>query len=134
MKKQEMVDQIQEWYSLILPLVRRAGVPENRFSLDPAFGVVHLKYIQHAYIWLGQIRQLEWSEAAQIWNLIPPTQWAAYDARGETQMREIKLLNEKLKTLKLAVLDNDRPEIFRHQVCAALIKKRLSNVEKGLEK
>jgi hypothetical protein len=120
----DMILEITKLSDEMSALFLEAKIKEDYLFVDPAAINFNKKVILEAFDWMHKIRDDEYQKVKRTKMLLPDELWIRYKGWGDFgDHREVVLLNEGLQTLRKAVVNSSRPDLFKKSKVKSFINK-----------
>ena len=95
-------------------LFLEAKIKEDYLLVDPEAVNFDISIITEAFDWIHEIHDKEYQKAKEIKMLLPDEMWIRYKSWGDFgDHKEVVLLNGSLQSLRKAVVNSTRPNLFK---------------------
>lgn len=110
----KMLEEIFKLVTEMSPLFLEAKIQEDYLSFPEESLRFDSSIISEAYKWINKIYSKEYKNVLGIWTLLSPDMWQRYRLWEDFgDHRETTLLNEALQKLRRAVINKNRPDLFK---------------------
>jgi hypothetical protein len=120
----DMILEITKLSDEMSSLFIEAKIKEDYLTIDPAAINFDKEIILEAFDWTHKIRDDQFQKVKRIKMLLTEEMWVRYKSWGDfSDHREVVLLNEGLQTLRKAVINSLRPDLFKKSKVKSFINK-----------